>query len=102
MSTRTRLKSGIRFVSWIIFACHIHHNICDKKSRRQADPHCAAARIVKSIPCRKPQMSPLYTMHYCVFTASVMCFLSCFLGGFWGVLFPGDKREVENLLLCFC
>lgn len=78
MSIRTRLKSSTGFVSWIIFICHIHHSICEEKSRRQADPHCAAARIVKPIPCRKPQMSPLYTMHYCAFTASLMWFPSWF------------------------
>lgn len=103
MSIRTRLKSGARFVSWIMFACHIHHNICEKKNRRQGDPHHAAARIVKSIPCRKPQMSPLYTMHYCVFTASLMWFPSgFFLLSFHFIFFSGDKREEENLLSCFC
>lgn len=65
-----RVTQGLWAVSYSL-AIFIRTSVRAKKGR-WGDPHCAAARIGKSLPHRKLQLSPSYKIHYCVSTVSVM------------------------------
>jgi len=72
MSIRTRLECDARFVSWIVFTCHIPHSICERESGDRVT--CTMQLQELESPCRKPQLSPRYKIRYCVFTAPVLWF----------------------------